>query len=410
MAHRPVSRPPTRFDDDDRGPAGLRLFVTVPAQNEERTIAGVVAGIPRDLPGIGRVEVLVLDDASTDATADRAREAGATVVPVHGRPGLGKVFQTGVEAAMRRGADLVVNIDGDGQFNPDDVRHIVEPLVEDEADFVTCSRFKDPAFRPTMPGVKYWGNWAVVKIVNSVCGGSRFTDVSCGFRGFNREALYRMTLFGRYTYTQECFIDLFAKGLRIVEVPLRVRGVREHGKSRVAGSVWKYGANTGPIILRAMRDIRPLKFFGMIALVLAVLAGVAFGVVALNYFAFNPGKTQPFTSLISIGGGLMTLAVVVGVLALLADMLQRHRRITEELLYLARRRIYGGATSLSSVAPAAVNGRKVNGHAAVNGHNGHARVRPGGKPAKLGPLSPVTPVHRSAEADVPAAAVSAAAD
>ena len=163
---------------------------------------------------------------------------------------------------MRRGADIIVNIDGDMQFNPADIAKLVQPLLKDEADFVTCSRFADPSLMPTMPGVKYWGNKVVTRIINWVCGGTNFSDVSCGFRAFNREAAYRMTLFGRFTYTQECFIDLFGKGLRISEVPLKVRGVREHGKSRIASSIWKYATNSLPIILRAMRDIQPLKFFG----------------------------------------------------------------------------------------------------------------------------------------------------
>jgi glycosyltransferase involved in cell wall biosynthesis len=346
----------------------MKLVVTIPAQNEEKTIARVVAGVPTDIFGIDQVEVLVLDDESTDGTAQAARAAGASVLTVQGRPGLGKVFQAGVEAAMRRGADLLVNIDGDGQFDPADIAHLVEPLLDDEADFVTCSRFKDPELFPVMPRVKYWGNWAVVKIVNSICGGSRFTDVSCGFRAFNREALYRLTLFGKYTYTQECFIDLFAKGLRIVEVPLRVRGVREHGQSRVAGSIWKYATNTGPIILRAMRDIRPLKFFGLIGVVMFGLALLAISPVVANYLATK--KTHPFQSLITVSGVLVTLAFVMGVLALLADMMARHRRITEELLYLARRRIYGMAERPGAAADNR-NGIAV----AVRGGNGISRVR-----------------------------------
>jgi glycosyltransferase involved in cell wall biosynthesis len=353
-----------------------RLVVTIPAQNEAATIARVIDGIPRHLPGIDEVEVVVMDDASTDKTAELAREAGADVVTVPGRPGLGRVFQAGVEAAMRKGADYVVNIDGDGQFDPDDIRHLVGPLVQDRADFVTCSRFKNPDFHPDMPAVKFWGNWVVVKIVNFACGGGgRFTDVSCGFRGFNREALYRLTLFGRYTYTQECFIDLFSKGLRIKEVPLRVRGVREHGQSRVAGSVWKYATNTLPIIVRAMRDIRPLKFFGAFSLLLAIPAALMLGLVAANYLFLNPGKTQPFTSLISLGGGLLVVAAVVGVMALLADMMARHRRITEELLFLARRRIFGsGKVDLAPTRPVPTTTAPA---ATVNGHvNGNGKHRP----------------------------------
>ena len=381
----------------------MKLVVTIPAQNEEKTIGRVIRELPDRLPGIARVEVIVMDDASTDGTADAARFAGEQCdVPVHvvrveGRPGLGKVFQAGINAAMRRGADYVVNIDGDGQFNSDDVRHLVAPLVDDRADFVTCTRFREPEFIPDMPPVKFWGNWAVVKIVNFACGGGgRFTDVACGFRGFNREALYRLTLFGRYTYTQECFIDLFSKGLRIEEVPLRVRGVREHGKSRVAGSVWKYGTNTLPILVRAMRDIRPLKFFGLIGGLLALGGLALLGVVTLNYFAFNPGKTQPFTSLISLGGGLLTLSVIVGVLALLADMMARHRRITEELLYLARRRIYGtGEVKLAATRPVSTTTVAVrrNGHHHANGTNGH-------KPALTPALSNGAIYRDASEADV----------
>jgi hypothetical protein len=257
---------------------------------------------------------------------------------------------------MRRGADIIVNIDGDGQFNPEDIRALLGPIQRDEADFVTCSRFAKAEYCPTMPGVKYWGNRAVTRIINWVCGGTDFTDVSCGFRAFNREAAYRLTLFGRYTYTQECFIDLFSKGVRMTEVPLRVRGVREHGKSRVASSITKYIRGSLPIILRAMRDIQPLKFFGGIGMLL-LLPGLLAAIFVAIWYAIPHARTieaignlpkrvewvhltSPFTSLIPVSGVLVTLGFLMFALALLADMMGRHRRISEELLYLARRRIY----------------------------------------------------------------------
>src|SRR5256885_8115486 len=252
----------------------MKLVVTIPALNEEKTIAQVVRGVPRDIPGIDEVEVIVVNDGSSDNTPTEAADAGAIVINLPGGGGLGMVFRTGFEHAMRRGADYIVNIDGDGQFNASDIAKLVRPLLEDQADFVTCSRFADPALRPQMPVVKSLGNQAVTRMINWVCGGTCFTDVSCGFRAFNREAAYRMTLFGRYTYTQECFIDLFSKGLRMTEVPLDVRGVREHGKSRVASNLWKYATSALPIILRAMRDIQPLKFFGGIAAILGLLGAL----------------------------------------------------------------------------------------------------------------------------------------
>lgn len=343
----------------------MKLIVTIPALNEEKTIGDVIRGIPSDIPGISQVEVIVCNDGSTDRTAELAEEAGAIVIDIHGRPGLGTVFRTGFERAMRRGADIIVNIDGDGQFNPDDIRHLIKPILEDQADFVTCSRFKDPSLHPTMPGVKFWGNKVVTRIINWVCGGTEFSDVSCGFRAFNREAAYRMTLFGRYTYTQECFIDLFSKGVRIAEVPLKVRGVREHGKSRVASSILKYATNSLPIILRAMRDIQPLKFFGGIAVFLFILGAITGGFVS-GWWMFNTEivkrapdgtaidwvhKTAPFTSLITVSGILLVLSFLMGVLALLADMMGRHRKISEEMLFLARRRIYSSKRTIKVALP-----------------------------------------------------------
>jgi glycosyltransferase involved in cell wall biosynthesis len=333
----------------------MKLVVTIPALNEEKTIAHVVNGIPRNLPGIHDVEVIVVNDGSTDRTAEAAEAAGAMVVNVKGRPGLGTIFRIGVERAMRRGADIICNIDGDGQFDPRDIAKLVDPLLRDEADFVTCSRFADPELRPTMPRVKFWGNRVVTGLINWVCGGTRFSDVSCGFRAFNREAAYRMTLFGRFTYTQECFIDLFSKGMRIHEVPLRVRGVREHGKSRIASSILKYGTNSLPIILRAMRDIQPLKFFGGIGMLLFI-PGLIAGLCVTGWYFYtglveHRYRTTPFTSLITVSGVLVTLAFVMGVLALLADMLGRHRKISEEMLYLARRRIYSSRRTMRVVLP-----------------------------------------------------------
>jgi len=342
----------------------MKLVVTIPALNEEKTIADVIRAVPRDIDGIDAVEVIVCNDGSTDRTAELAAEAGALVIDIHGRPGLGMVFRTGFERAMRRGADIIVNIDGDGQFNADDIRHLIQPILRDEADFVTCSRFKDPALHPTMTAVKFWGNQVVTRIINWVCGGTNFSDVSCGFRAFNREAAYRMTLFGKYTYTQECFIDLFSKGVRIAEVPLKVRGIREFGKSRVASSILKYATNSGPIIIRAMRDIQPLKFFGGIAGIL-LLASFLTGAFVTGWWLFNQEpvrnttgdiiryvrKTSPFTSLITVSGILLVLSFLMGALALLADMMGRHRKISEEMLYLARRRIYSSKRTIKVSLP-----------------------------------------------------------
>lgn len=316
----------------------MKLVVTIPALNEEKTIGDVVSDIPREIEGVDEVRVVVVDDGSTDRTAELAEAAGAEVVSMGKRVGLGKVFRVGLERAMEMRGDVIVNIDGDGQFDAGDIPKLIRPILDDEADFVTCTRFGDKDLAPVMPRVKRLGNGAVTWIINRICGNTNFTDVSCGFRAFSAKAAYRLTLFGKFTYTQETFIDLHSKGLRIAEVPLKVRGVREHGKSRIARSIMRYAVNSGLIILKSMRDLHPMRFFGGISVLLG-LFGLAGGGFLLGWFLYY-GKTTPFTSLVTVSGVLVVLSFVMMVFALLADMMGRHRRISEEVLYLARMRSY----------------------------------------------------------------------
>ena len=202
------------------------LVVVLPALDEERTVAQVIEAIPRAIPGIGRVEALVVDDGSTDRTAELARQAGARVVSHASRRGVGAAVATGIDAALRLGADYIVNMDADGQFDPAGIPELIEPLRKGEAEFVTCSRFGLKDYQPEMPWAKRWGNRLMCRIINWIIWGARFTDVSCGFRAYTRETALRLNLFGQFTYTQETFIDLAAKGVRMAEVPLRVRGER----------------------------------------------------------------------------------------------------------------------------------------------------------------------------------------
>ena len=311
------------------------LVVVLPALNEERTVGEVLEAIPRAIPGIDRVQAVVVDDGSTDATAEVARQAGARVVSHPSRRGVGAAFATGIDTALHMGADYIVNMDADGQFDPADIPALLAPLLEGRAEFATCTRFGKKEYVPEMPWVKNWGNRMMCRIINWIIWGADFTDVSCGFRAYTRETALRLNLFGQFTYTQESFIDLAAKGVRMVEVPLRVRGVREFGKSRVASSLWRYGTNALLIILRSMRDIRPLKFFGLIAAGLLAL-GLSLGVFVLGWWAAT-GGTTPFRSVLIGSATFLMLGFVVGVLALLADMIGRLRRRQEELLLIARR-------------------------------------------------------------------------
>jgi glycosyltransferase involved in cell wall biosynthesis len=208
-----------------------RLLVIMPALNEAESIGGVIREIPEEIEGIDSIEVLVVDDGSTDDTVAVAREAGASVISLHANMGLGVAMQTGIDEAVRRRVGYAVNIDSDGQFDPKDIPKVLAPLLAGQADFASASRFKDKSLIPAMPMVKRWGNWGMSKIVSWICGQS-FADVSCGFRAYTRETMLQLVLSGDFTYTQESFILLAQRNRRIVEVPLTVRGVREKGKSR----------------------------------------------------------------------------------------------------------------------------------------------------------------------------------
>lgn len=311
-----------------------KLVVIIPALNEEATIGAVVTGIPQQIPGIAAIEVVVIDDGSTDKTSTLARTAGAQVVRHKRNLGLGAAFRTGIEEALRRGADIIVNMDSDGQFNPHDIPQLITLVQNGMADFVTASRFARPEYLPDMPALKLFGNRWMTRIINFLTA-KNFTDVSCGFRAYSRDAALKLTLFGRFTYTQETFIDLSYKDISMAEVPLRVRGEREHGNSRIAGSLWRYGIKSATIIFRAARDYQPLYFFGIPGMCI-FLGGVLSGLFLMVHY-FQTGQTSPYRSLVQIAGILIIVGFLLLFISLLADMSHRSRVLIDEALYYARR-------------------------------------------------------------------------
>jgi glycosyltransferase involved in cell wall biosynthesis len=312
-----------------------RLLVSLPALDEEETVAAVVRGVPRQIPGIGRVDVVVVDDGSRDRTGERAREAGAEVIRHETTRGVGAAFHSGLAHGIETGADLIVSIDADGQFDPGDIPRLVEPVAAGRADFASGSRFADPALTPEMPLLKRWGNHAMSRLISRLAG-QRFHDVSCGLRCYSRAAALQLHLLGRFTYTQEVFLNLAFKQLRIVEVPIRVQGRRRVGESRVAGSLWRYALRSAQIILRCYRDYHPLRFFGGMAALLAV-PGIGLGAFLLWHYALtgalSPHKWAGFAS-----AALLGLALLLLQLGVIGDMLTRHRVYLEEVLFRLRNR------------------------------------------------------------------------
>src|SRR3989344_5546666 len=312
----------------------MKLIVIIPAFNEEKTIKEVVSKIPKINKRISQTEVIVLDDGSRDNTDKLAKEAGAVVISYIGNKGVGVAFRTGIESALRRQADIIVNIDGDGQFNPNDIPKLIEPILNKEADFVTATRFKDGNLIGNMPWIKKVGNKAFTKLTSFLVG-QKFTDTQCGFRAYSRESALRLNLYGKFTYTQEVFLDLANKGLIIKEIPLLIRAEREFGKSKVVKSIPKYVFQALTIIIRSIRDYKPLAFFGVIGISVFGLGFLIDLVLFIRWLI--TGTVTPYTTGVVIGVVFIILGVLLVVLALIADMLDRQRRIEEDLLYYRKK-------------------------------------------------------------------------
>jgi glycosyltransferase involved in cell wall biosynthesis len=312
----------------------LRLLVAIPCLNEAATIAEVVADVPRSIAGITEVDVLVVDDGSSDDSAAKARAAGAMVIGHPRNRGVGAAFQTAINHAVEAGYDLMVNIDGDRQFNPRDIVKLVTPVVAGEADMVTASRFVDTAFTPVMPKVKLVGNRMMSFLISSLVG-RKYADVSCGFRCYNRESLLKLNLHGAFTYTQETFLEFAVKRIEIREVPIKVVYFPDR-QSRVAGSIVKYAINAAKIIFRGYRDFFPLRFFWGLAAIFALPALAMATLFFVHYWLTGMFSGYLFAAFSS--AFLFVMATVFFVLGIVTDMLDRIRTNQERILYLLKKR------------------------------------------------------------------------
>jgi glycosyltransferase involved in cell wall biosynthesis len=312
----------------------MKLVVQIPALNEEASIEKVLSSIPRQIAAIDEIVLLVVDDGSRDRTAELARANGAVVVSHPQNRGVGAAFRTGISKSTELDADIVVTIDADGQFNPADIPRLIAPIVSGEADFVTASRFMDPALIPEMPSSKRWGNDFIARWVSSMIR-QRFYDVSCGFRAYSRNAFLRLNLLGDFTYTHEVFLTLAFADMMIKEVPVKVRGVREHGESRVASNLWRYGTRTASIILKTYRDYRPLRFFSFFGTVMGIIA-VAFFLFLMSV-KFRTGMFTPHKWSGFVAGAFAATGMVFFLVGVVAEMLDRIRISADEALFRIRR-------------------------------------------------------------------------
>jgi len=311
----------------------MRLLVTIPCLNEAETIGQVIKLIPKTLDGISKIDTVIIDDGSKDETSSVAKKIGANVIKHHKNFGVGRAFQTAVNYAVQNEYDLMVSIDGDGQFNANNIKSLVKPLVEDQVDLVTGSRFINKEKIPNMPRIKLIGNKLMAYLISKLVG-QTFHDVSCGFRSYSRKALLELNLHGDFTYTQETFLNCAVKKMSIVELPVTVKYFKDR-KSRIAGSILKYMFNTLKIILRSYRDYFPLRFFWSISLFFFI-PGFIFGAIFLGHYIVN-GVFTGFLFAGFLSAFFLVLTVIFLIVGILADMLDRIRSNQERILYLLKK-------------------------------------------------------------------------
>ena len=315
----------------------MKLVIQIPAWDEEGQIAAALAELPKSVTGFDVVETLVVDDGSTDRTAEAAREAGADhVVRLPFHRGLATAWRAGLDAALRLGADVVVSTDADRQYAAKDVEKLVAPILSGEAEIVVGDRgvaTKDD-FSPGKRLAQRLGSWAVRR-----ASGTEVPDAASGFRALTREAALRLNVFSKMTYTIETLIQAGNKQMKVAAV--RVDTNPPVRPSRLIRSVWRYVGVQGANIVRISALYKPLPvFFGLAALL--TLAGLAL-VGRYVWFVVSDQNPAGHVQSLLLAAVLFLAAVTSFLSGLLADLISINRTLLEEVLLALRRREAGGS-------------------------------------------------------------------
>jgi len=311
----------------------MRLIVNLPAFNEAEKIAETIKRIPRQIEGVDEVLVQVIDDGSKDKTMEIAKAAGADFVYTNGiNRGIGITFKHAADRALDNGADIMVNMDADGQFNPQDISKVIAPILNKTADMVSASRFGDKEAKD-MPKMKYYLNLLAAKIIGNFMNYA-IDDLTCGFRAYSRETLIRLNIIPGFTYTQETIIDAIGKNLKLKWVPVEVTYFAGR-KSRVVKSIYNYVSNSGKIILEAVRDVRPMKFFGWPAFIMLLVSLGFFVYFFVLYFA--DFKITPHRNILLVAVTLLVVGIQFLIFAFIADMIKSARKLIEDQSHTLRK-------------------------------------------------------------------------
>jgi len=321
----------------------MKLVVQIPCYNEEKTIARTIQDIPRQIPGIDEVEVLVIDDGSEDGTVEAALEVGADkVLSFTGNKGLAAAFAAGLEASVEAGADIIVHTDADNQYRGDCIPALIQPILEGRADLVVGVRPIEQIedFSWMKKRLQRLGSWVVRKV-----SGASVSDATSGFRAYSREAAQRLNVVSDFTYTLETLIQAGRTNMKVAEVPIQTNPKTR--PSRLFRSTPQYIFRSISTLARIYAVYQPLRFFSIIG-VLLFIPGFALG-VRFTYYYFIGAGTGKIQSLI-LAAVLLLMGFQVLMLGVIADLIGANRKLIQETLYQARRQRTGGIEEPSSKA------------------------------------------------------------
>jgi glycosyltransferase involved in cell wall biosynthesis len=309
----------------------MKLIIQIPCYNEESTLAATVQDLPRALPGVDEIELLVVDDGSTDCTCDVAQSLQVDhLIRLRRNRGLAHAFLTGLEEALRLGADVVVNTDADNQYRGEDVEKLLGPILAGEADVVVGDRGVATVshFSPAKRRLQQLGSWVVQQAA-----GVEIPDATSGFRALTREAALRTLVLSQYSYTLETLIQAGARQMAVVYVPVGTNP--QTRPSRLMRSLPHYLTQSTLTILRTYSLYFPLRVFLGIG-TLMIGAGVVLGLRFLYFFVAGQGATGKVQSLI-LAAVLLIVGFQTCLVGLMADLIGFNRKIMEEALFRLRR-------------------------------------------------------------------------
>lgn len=304
----------------------MKLIIQIPCYNEAETLPLTLAELPTAVAGIDVIETLIVDDGSSDETVAVARAAGVTHIVRHSRNlGLARAFQSGLDAALRLGADIVVNTDADNQYPGRYIAELVAPILAGQADLVIANRQIDKIAHFSL--LKRWlqkiGSWTV-----RVVSGTDVPDAPSGFRAYTRDTALRLTILTNFSYTLDSIIQAGKLGLTIVNVPVETNGPLR--PSRLQRSMWHFIKAQGSTIIRLYAFYEPLRTFTYTA-VPFVLVGSLLWLRFFYYYLLD--RPNQFIQSVTMGTGLLLVGMLIFLFGIQADVTSKHRQLTQETLY-----------------------------------------------------------------------------